>query len=93
MHNVNLSFLFLTKTLPMWAGIVFPIVAIVVGAALALFIYKVSTDKKVGTAKEQQRKIVEEAVAEAEKIKAQGKEESKRALKEALLEVPRSLRN
>ena len=87
MHNVNLSFLFLSTTMPMWLGIVLPVAAIVLGALVALFIYKSITAKKVGSAKEQQRKIVDEAIAEAEKIKAQGKEESKRALKEALLEA------
>ena len=87
MHNVNLSFLFLSTTMPLWLGIVLPVAAIVIGAALTLLIYKKSTAKKIGSAKQQQRKIVEDAMAEAEKIKAQGKEESKRALKEALLEA------
>jgi len=87
MHNVNLSFLFLTPTMPLLLGIILPVVAVVIAVFLTLFFYKSSTAKKVGSAKEQQRKMIEEATAEAEKIKAQGKEESKRALKEALLEA------
>ncbi len=87
MHNIDLSFLFLSTTIPLWLGILLPVVAIVIGAALTLFFYKKATAKKVGSAKEQQRKIVEDAKAEAERIRTQGKEESKRALKEALLEA------
>ena len=87
MHNFNLSVLFLTPTMPLWLGIVLPVAALVLGAVVALLIYKNSTEKKIGSAKEQERKILENANAEAERIKAQGKEESKRALKDALLEA------
>ena len=87
MHNVNLSVLFLgATTMPLWLGIVLPIVALLVGLTI-FFVYKTSTEKKVGSAEKQVREIKSAAYAEAERIKAQGKEESKRALKEALLEA------
>ena len=86
MHNVNLSVLFLS-TMPLWLGIVLPVVALVVGICVAMFVYNATTVKKVGSAREQERKILDDARDEAERIKAQGKEESKRALKEALLEA------
>ncbi len=87
MHTVNLSVLFLTTQMPLWLGIVLPVVTLVIGVLVALFVYKNATEKKIGSAKEQERKIVIEARAEAERIKAQGREESKHALKEALLEA------
>ena len=86
MHNVNLSVLFLNATMPLWLGIVLPVAALLVGLVF-FFAYKSSTEKKVGSAEKQVRDIKSAAYAEAERIKAQGKEESKRALKEALLEA------
>lgn len=86
MHEINLSVLFLSATMPLWLGIVLPIVALLVGLVI-FFVYKTSTEKKVGSAEKQVRDIKSAAYAEAERIKAQGKEESKRALKEALLEA------
>ena len=87
MHDFNLSVLFLS-TMPMWAGIAAIAVAVVAVIALvALFISKKSAERKVGNADARVREIVSAAEAEAERIKSQGKEESKRALKEALLEA------
>ena len=86
MHNVNLSVLFLSATMPLWLGIVLPVVALLVGLT-SFLVYKTTTEKKVGSAEKQVREIKSAAYAEAERIKAQGKEESKRALKEALLEA------
>ncbi len=88
MHSNNLSVLFLTSGMPSWLGIVLAIVAAVaVIGIVVLLVSKMSADKKLGTTKERVRQIEEEAKAEAERIKAQGREESKRALKEALLEA------
>ena len=89
MHNVNLSVLFL-GVMPTWGWIVMiavAVVALIGGIVAGIIISKKQTEKKVGSANEQVRKIVSAAEAEAERIKAQGKEESKRALKEALLEA------
>ena len=86
MHNVNLSVLFLAGTMPVWVGILLAVAGLLAGFVV-LFIYKSNTEKKVGSAKSRISQIVSEAEAEAAKIKAQGKEESKRALKEALLEA------
>ena len=86
MHNVNLSVLFLA-TLPMVAVIGIAAGAVVLGLLIGVLAYKFSTDKKVGSAKQRIEKIVKDAEAEAELIRANGKEESKRALKEALLEA------
>ena len=87
MQNINLSVLFLTGRMPIWVSIVVAVVTLAVGGLVGYFIYKTLTEKKVGSADERVRKIVENAESEAAKIKAQGKEESKRALKEALLEA------
>ena len=62
-------------------------VALLVGGLVGLAVYKATTEKKVGSAKQQMQAIKSAAEAEAERIKNQGKEESKRVLKEALLEV------
>ena len=87
MHDFNLSVLFLS-TMPVWAGIAAIAVAVVaVIAVVALLISKKSAERKVGNADARVREIVSAAEAEAERIKSQGKEESKRALKEALLEA------
>ncbi len=87
MHNVNLSVLFLTG-MPMGLGIAFAVVAaIAVVGIVVLLASRMSADKKLGSTKVRLQKIEEEARAEAERIKAQGKEESKRVLKEALLEA------
>ncbi len=90
MHNVNLSVLFLNATMPLWLGIVLSVAAFVVALLVGVIFfvaYRISTEKKVGSAEKQVRDIKSAAYAEAERIKAQGKEESKRALKEALLEA------
>ncbi|MBQ9728776.1 MAG: ribonuclease Y [Clostridia bacterium] len=73
--------------MPIWAGIVVAVATLLVGGLVGFVCYKTLTEKKVGSAEARVRKIVDDAEAEAEKIKAQGKEESKRALKEALLEA------
>ena len=85
MHKVNLSVLFLNITLPV--AIIIAVAALVLGGLVGWLIYKSISEKKVGSTKEQVNKIIGDAEAEAERIKAQGKEESKRALKEALLEA------
>ena len=89
MHNFNSSVLFLA-VMPTWGWIVMiaiAVVALLIGALVGVSIWKSNIAKKVGSANEQGRKIVSAAEAEAERIKAQGKEESKSVLIEALLEV------
>ena len=88
MQNVNLSSLFLANigtTIAIAA--VAAVVALALGVLVTLLIYKTNTEKKVGSANERVTKIISDAEQEAERIKAQGKEDSKRALKEALLEA------
>ena len=85
MHNVNLSVLFLNVTVPV--AIAIAVAALAVGGVIGWLVYKAISDKKVGSTKAQVSKIINDAEAEAERIKTQGKEESKRALKEALLEA------
>ena len=87
MQSVNLSILFLANVMPLWLGIVLPIVTLIFGAATGFISYKTLTEKKVGSAEERVRDIITKAETEAEKIKTQGREESKRVLKEALLEA------
>ena len=86
MHYTNLSSLFLNAT-PVGLWIAIAAGCALVAVVLTLFINKVITDKKLGNAEAQKRKIIDNAEAEAERIRAQGKEDSKRALKEALLEA------
>ena len=85
--HYNLSVLFLaSETVPLVIGIVVAVIA-VIGALVFCLFYKQNTEKKVGDANTQARKIVEAAEAEADRLRTQGKEDSKRALKEALLEA------
>ena len=87
MQNVNLSVLFLSNTMPIPLGIAIAVLTLLIGAVTVLLLNRILVEKKIGSAKEQEQKILNEAQAEAERIKTQGKEESKRALKEALLEA------
>lgn len=88
MNNLNFGVLLLAVELPVF---IITLVAVallaVVGAFLGIFLYKKNTETKVGSASERVRKIVTDAEAEAAQILAQGREDSKRALKEALLEA------
>ena len=86
MHNINLSVLFLSSVS---TGVAISIAAgaVALGLVIGILVYKVLTDKKVGSAKQRIQKIITDAETEAELIRANGKEESKRALKEALLEA------
>ena len=86
MHTINLSVLFL-NAMPWLVGIAIGVVAGAAFGLLAFFLYKNDSEKYVGDADERVRKMDEDAKAEADKIKTQGKEVSKRALKEALLEA------
>ncbi len=90
MSTYNLSVLFLS-TLPVGAAVGIAAGAAVLAAAIGVFltlvIYKKGVEKKVGSAEERVKKIISDAEKEAERIKNQGQEDSKRALKEALLEA------
>ena len=86
MHNITLSVLFLANV-SMGLAIGIAAAAAVVGLVIGWLVYKVITDKKVGSAEARVKKLVSDAETEAEKIRSQGKEDSKRALKEALLEA------
>lgn len=86
MHDFNLSVLFLTGAgLTIAVAAAAAVVALIVGAVLALLFYKKSTEKKIGSANERVEKIIADAEKEAERIKAQGKENSNHLLKEAML--------
>ncbi len=88
MNNVNLSVLFLAVSVPVMLSIIFGLIAAV--ALVVLFVFlraKSKAEKQVGSAKQIAEKVRESAEREAAKIIAQGKEDSKRALKEALLEA------
>ena len=91
MSTYNLSVLFLSTTLPVWVAVCIAAGAAVLAAAIGVFltlvIYKKGVEKKVGSAEERVKKIISDAEKEAERIKNQGQEDSKRALKEALLEA------
>ena len=87
MQNVTLSVLFLAAKINVVIAVVIALATLFVGAFVGVIVHGRISAKKVGTTKEQVRKITLDAEAEAERIKAQGKEESKRALKEALLEA------
>ena len=87
MQNVNLSVLFLASTVNVGVAIGIAVATLLIGCIVSVFVYKAITKKKVGSAKDQVGKILSDAKAEADQIKAQSREESKRALKEALLEA------
>ena len=88
MNTINLSVLFLSVELPVF---ILSIVGVALVAAICVFVgvfsYRKSIEKKVGSAEQRVRNIIGNAEEEAAKIRAQGKEDSKRALKEALLEA------
>ena len=88
MNTINLSVLFLSVGLPVF---ILSIVGVALVAAICVFVgvfsYRKSIEKKVGSAEQRVRNIIGNAEEEAAKIRAQGKEDSKRALKEALLEA------
>ena len=87
MHNNHLSVLFLAASVQVGVAIAIAVAALAVGALIGILVYQAIATKKVGSLKTQSDKIIRDAEAEAERIKTQGKEESKRALKEALLEA------
>ncbi len=88
MNYVNLSVLFLAVQLPVFIISLVVVVALaVVGALVFVLAYKKNTEKQVGSAEARVRDIIKKAEEDAAKIVAQGKEDSKRALKEALLEA------
>ncbi len=87
MQNVNLSVLFLASTVNVGVAVGIAVAMLLVGCIVSVLMYKAITKKKVGSAKDQVGKILSDAKAEADQIKAQSREESKRALKEALLEA------
>ena len=74
MQKFNLSVLFLAPNITLITVIV-AIAALAVGAFVALIVYKSFALKKVGTAQEQARKIVDNAETEAERIRTHGKED------------------
>ena len=89
MNGVSLSVLFLSVNTGVFIGTL--AAAVVVFAALGAFvgytIYKKNTEKRVGEAGERVRKIIGDAEAEAGQIRAEAQADSRRALKEALLEA------
>ena len=88
MYDFNLSVLFLVGTGTTIAiAAAAAVLALGLGVVLALLFYKKSTEKKIGSANDRVEKIINDAEKEAERIKAQGREESKHVLKEALLEA------
>ncbi len=87
MQGTNLSVLFLNNTMLPLVIILAVLLVVAVVCVVALVINKFSADKKLGSTKARVRQIEDDAKAEADRIKAQGQEESKRALKEALLEA------
>jgi len=88
MNNLNASVLLLAVELPVFISVLAGVVVLAGAAAvLAIFLYKKNAEKKVGSASDRVHKIITDAEAEAAQIVAQGKEDSKRALKEALLEA------
>ena len=89
MNNVSLSVLFLTS-MPMGLalGLIGATVLLaVIAVFVAITIYRNRTEKEVGSAKKQAEDILRKAERDADRIRTQGKEDSKRALKEALLEA------
>ena len=87
MQNVNLSVLFLANQMLPWIIMAAAIVLILIVAVIFCLRHKQNTEKTIADANEQARRIVDNAEHEADRLRAQGKEDSKRALKEALLEA------
>ncbi|MBQ5926904.1 MAG: ribonuclease Y [Clostridia bacterium] len=89
MNYFTLGVLFLSVKTGVFFGALagVAIVCAIVGAIIGRLIYKKNTEKQVGSAKTQADKITHEAELEASAIKNQAQSESRRLLKEALLEA------
>lgn len=88
MKFTNLSVLFLTVQTGVFVGALLATIAVaVLGAIGCVVIYKKNTDKRVGSTKAQMKKTLDDANEEASKIRTQAYEDSKRVLKEAMLEA------
>ena len=72
MYSFNLSVLFLSATMPIWVGILLAVIGLALGG-VGFIVYKKNAEKKVGSVKARVLKIEEDARAEAERIKAQGR--------------------
>ena len=72
-----------------WLPWVIGAVGILVAVAMLVFffVYKSTTEKTVGSAKQQSEKLLADAQKEADKIVSRSQEESKRAYKEAVLKA------
>ncbi len=88
MNYFTLGVLFLSVQTGVFIGAVIgaAIVCAVVGAVIGRQIYKKTTEKQVGSAKTQADKIIHEAELQSGAIKNQAQAESRRLIKEALLE-------
>ena len=87
MNDLFSSTLFLASAA--WLPWVIGAVGILVAVAMLVFffVYKSTTEKTVGSAKQQSEKLLADAQKEADKIVSRSQEESKRAYKEAVLKA------
>lgn len=89
MNVENFGVLFLTVSGGVFIGSLIAAVAITALLAVVGFIIykKKNTEREIGEANEQAKKLVDDAKAEVEKIVSAAHEESKRVLKESILEA------
>ena len=87
MQNINLSILFLANQMMPWIIMGAAVMATIIVAFLFCLKHKQNTEKTIAEANEQARKIIDNAEHEANRLRTQGEADSKRALKEALLEA------
>ncbi len=89
MHQQTLGVLFLSVNMGVFIGALLGVAVLfaIVGAVVGYQLYKKTTEKKVGEARNRADKIMTDAETEAERVRSQAQAESKRFMKEALLEA------
>ena len=89
MYQQTLGVLFLSVNMGVFIGALLGVAVLfaIVGAVVGYQLYKKTTEKKVGEARNRADKIITAAETEAERVRSQAQAESKRFMKEALLEA------
>ncbi len=89
MYQQTLGVLFLSVNMGVFIGALLGVAVLfaIVGAVVGYQLYKKTTEKKVGEARNRADKIITDAETEAERVRSQAQAESKRFMKEALLEA------
>ncbi len=73
-------------------AIVLPIIALIIGAAIGIFVYRAIQNKKIGDAKQTANKMVEEAVNDVKEMRKNAAREAKEQLDKERSELEKEMR-